>query len=497
MARRPLLCLVSFVAVCSGAAPGAAGEKSAEKKDDSAPSAGQLRSKADEALVSGKPEQALLLLGKVIELEPLKHENFFKRSRVYIRMKKPQGALGDLDAALRLAPEYEAALTARAKLLLSVGRCSEATEDWKLAKLVAKKEKGQTDAATGVAKAEACVAELERAEAARRRKDWRLYIESMGAVLENYADASPGALLVERARAFYELGDVYEAIADLGRALKADPDDLEALELRGSCYYRLADHAMAKTHWQQALKSDPEHKGSKAGYKLVRALTKRDSAGDAAAAAGDHAKAVEQWIAAISVDPAHGAYVVPAQLKVANAHVALKDFVSAVQACDAALKVDANSVDALVARGDAQIGADDYENALRSMQRARAVVDDDRTRNAEQRAHVALKQSKEVNFYKVLGVGRSATPKEVKKAYRDLALKYHPDKVDADASESEKEALMKKFQEIAQANEILSDDETRARYDRGEDVLGNQGGGQQQQQGFHQGFPQGFQFHFR
>ncbi len=61
-------------------------------------------------------------------------------------------------------------------------------------------------------------------------------------------------------------------------------------------------------------------------------------------------------------------------------------------------------------------------------------------------------------------------------------MEWHPDK-HADSEESLREEAQKKFHDISEAYEILSDDETRARYDRGEDVTGN---GQQQQQYHHQ-----------
>ena len=93
-----------------------------------------------------------------------------------------------------------------------------------------------------------------------------------------------------------------------------------------------------------------------------------------------------------------------------------------------------------------------------------------------QAAKVALKQSKEKNYYKILGISRSASNKEIKKAYRELALKYHPDKVKAE----DKEEAEKKFQDIGEAYEVLSDTELKAKYDRGEEVFENQGGGGQQ-----------------
>lgn len=65
-----------------------------------------------------------------------------------------------------------------------------------------------------------------------------------------------------------------------------------------------------------------------------------------------------------------------------------------------------------------------------------------------------------IDYYKVLGVGNNATQDEIRKAYRRLAKKYHPDK-NGNSAESNK-----RFQEINEANEVLSDPEKRKRYDQ-------------------------------
>src|ERR1700712_5060689 len=65
-----------------------------------------------------------------------------------------------------------------------------------------------------------------------------------------------------------------------------------------------------------------------------------------------------------------------------------------------------------------------------------------------------------VDYYSTLGVGKNATEDEIKKAYRKLARKYHPD-----LNPSDKEAN-KKFQQINEANEVLSDPEKRKKYDQ-------------------------------
>ena len=72
------------------------------------------------------------------------------------------------------------------------------------------------------------------------------------------------------------------------------------------------------------------------------------------------------------------------------------------------------------------------------------------------------------DYYEVLGVSKEATKEEIKKAYRKNALKHHPDKNPGDKKAEEK------FKEAAEAYEVLSNDEKKARYDRyGHAGLGN------------------------
>lgn len=70
------------------------------------------------------------------------------------------------------------------------------------------------------------------------------------------------------------------------------------------------------------------------------------------------------------------------------------------------------------------------------------------------------------DYYEILGVSRDAPEREIKKAYRSLSKKYHPDKNNGD------EAASQKFMEVANAYEVLSNSEERSKYDRyGEDGL--------------------------
>lgn len=68
------------------------------------------------------------------------------------------------------------------------------------------------------------------------------------------------------------------------------------------------------------------------------------------------------------------------------------------------------------------------------------------------------------DYYKILGISKDATDDEIKKAYRKLAVQYHPDRQQG-KSEDERAAAEEKFKEIAEAYEVLSDKEKRAEYD--------------------------------
>lgn len=72
------------------------------------------------------------------------------------------------------------------------------------------------------------------------------------------------------------------------------------------------------------------------------------------------------------------------------------------------------------------------------------------------------------DFYKILGVSRSTPMSEIKKRYYRLAKEYHPDYTPADATEEEKAARQRKFQRIAEAWSVLSDEAKRKEYDSGQ-----------------------------
>lgn len=92
-------------------------------------------------------------------------------------------------------------------------------------------------------------------------------------------------------------------------------------------------------------------------------------------------------------------------------------------------------------------------------------------------AQQGAKKAKKKDYYKILNVEKGADDKTIKKAYRELAMKWHPDK--NSGSEEERTHAERQFKDVSEAYHILSDKKKRQQYDMGasaEDIDSGMGG---------------------
>lgn len=129
----------------------------------------------------------------------------------------------------------------------------------------------------------------------------------------------------------------------------------------------------------------------------------------------------------------------------------------AIQECTEILQNgDPNDVDVLCDRAEAHLLDENYDAAIEDYKKAQEVQEgNQRAREGLDRAQKLKKQAGKRDYYKILGVKRNANKREVIKAYRKMAQKWHPDNF-SDADEKKKAEA--KFIDIAAAKEVLSDD---------------------------------------
>jgi len=272
-------------------------------------------------------------------------------------------------------------------------------------------------------------------------------------------------------------------------------DNLAKLYKRGKGFYVMGNTELALRHFREALKLDPEHGACKADYKQAKKLEKllgklEGVMGKEVEGKGrmkqlerddqfEEARGLIEDSLALSPPAVYRASLYR-DLCICCTKLRLKD--ESLSACKEHHALDSGSAASRTLLAEASLLAERYEDAI-GIYRKLAEEDEHskEAREGLQRAEKLLKRSREEDYYKVLNVSRSASPREIKRAYHKLAVEYHPDK-NKDKADAEREAAEVKFKSVALAYEVLSDEDLRRKYDEGEDVSGNPGEQQQQEQ---------------
>ncbi|EEE56111.1 hypothetical protein OsJ_04970 [Oryza sativa Japonica Group] len=422
----------------------------------------------------------------------------FKRASEMMNLRKYDGSLGLLNAVLEVDPNHSEAYRQRASVLRHKCRYKEAEGDY--SKYLELKP-GSSSVEKELSQLLQAQNALESAYGQFESHDFSKVLEYINKIVLVFSPNCLKAKLL-KAKALLALEDYSSVISETGFILKEDEDNLDALLLRGRAYYYLADHDVASRHYQKGLRLDPEHSELKKAYFGLKNLLKKTKSAEDNAAKGKLRVSAEDYKAALAMDPDHTSYNVHLYLGLCKVLVKLGRGKEAISSCTEALNIDGELVDALTQRGEAKLLTEDWEGA------------DMGIREALMRAEKQLKLSKRKDWYKILGISKTASAADIKRAYKKLALQWHPDKNVDNREEAEN-----MFREIAAAYEVLGDEDKRVRYDRGEDLdemnMGGGGGGFNpfggggQQYTFHYdggfyggggfpggGFPGGFQFNF-
>lgn len=414
----------------------------------------------------------LLLLQPLVSASDGKTGNaadLLERASQSIKVKHYSEALEDLNAAIEADPALSEAYSRRANLLRQLCRYDGAETDYKKylelkpGNAAAEKELSQLHQARNA---------LQTASSLFDSGDFEKALEYVGKVVLVFSPACSKAKIL-KVKLLLATKDYSGAISETGYILKEDESDLDALLVRGRAYYYLADHDVAMRHYQKGLRLDPEHSELKKAYFGLKNLLKKTKSAEDNAGKGKFRLAVEDYKAALALDPAHLAHNVHLHLGLCKVLVKLGRGKDALSNCSEALNIDGELTEALVQRGEAKLLTKDWEGAVEDLKAAAQKSPQDMSvREALMRAEKALKLSKRKDWYKILGVSKTASVAEIKRAYKKLALQWHPDKNADNREEAEN-----KFREIAAAYEVLGDEEKRMRYDRGEDEEGMGMGG--------------------
>ncbi|KAI1117791.1 DnaJ domain-containing protein [Nemania sp. NC0429] len=481
-----------------------------------------LLSSAQSHMIRGETSEALIYYDAAIARDPSDYLTFFKRATTYLSLGRTSQATSDFNKVLELRPGFEGAH-------LQLGKLKAKAADWDGAKkeyLSAKHREGSPEferliEAQGAAKL---------AEAAASAGNWDECVAQAGEAI--YVANRAPHLRELRATCRFERGEIEEAMSDMQHILQMRPGDTTPhLKISATTFYGLGDMNQGLAQIRKCLHSDPDSKTckklmkqeknvEKTWAKVNKALEKNQPMSgvrllvpaDGDKGLIDEVKEQIKKLKSEGMIPDKAPSALLTQLVEAACQAYYEtNGKKASTYCPEALALNENSFYGLLHKAKTQLDAEDFEPCIATLQKAsEARPDKNNVINPlMQKAQVALKRSKNKDYYKILGVARDADERQIKSAYRKATKIHHPDK--AIRQGLTKEEAEKKMAGINEAYEVLSNPELRERFDRGEDPNSHEqqnpfqgspfGHGGPPPFMFQQGGPQfqqgGQQFHFK
>uniref|UniRef100_A0A667YT00 DnaJ (Hsp40) homolog, subfamily C, member 3b n=1 Tax=Myripristis murdjan TaxID=586833 RepID=A0A667YT00_9TELE len=404
-------------------------------------------------LAAGQLAEALSHYHSAVEGDSKNYLTYYKRAAVFLAMGKSKSALPDLTRAIQLKPDFLAARLQRGNILLKQGNTQEAREDFEA---VLQRSPDQEEAQDQLMKANELEELQEEAHAAHHRGDYSTTITVLDRVIE-ISPWDPESREL-RAECYIRLGDPQKAIQDLTPTTRLRNDNRAAFLKLSMLHYSLGEHHESLNHIRECLKLDQDDKECFSHYKQVKKLSKQLDAAEELIQE-ERSEAIEKYESAMKTEPNVPFYTNLAKERICHCLVKIKRAHDAIDVCSEAHQRDPRNVNVLRDRAEAFILNQDYEKAVEDYQEAREFdSDSNEIREGLERAQKLLKISRKRDYYKILGVNRSASKQEIIKAYRKLAQQWHPDNFQ---SEAEKKEAEKKFIDIASAKEVLTDPDIR------------------------------------
>lgn len=410
----------------------------------------------------GQYADALSHYHAAIDADPENYLTYYKRATAYLGLGKSKSALEDLNEVIALKPDFLAARHQRGTVLLKQGHLEEAHIDFEW---VLRLDPNNGEAHRAYMAIEPLKQDI---RVAQEMIDDRNYVGAIEVLTRVIAECPWDVTLREmRAQCYENLGDLINAISDLRPTTKMVPDNTAGFLKLSKLYYKMGDADESLNVIRECLKLDPDHKDCFSHYKKVKKLAAQLRSIQELIGQGSFDECVDKGKAALRTEPDVPQIVQHVKGRLCHCHSKAGHTREAVDSCSDALRLNPEDTRALCDRAEAYLADGQYDRASQDFQQAANMDENSCGPEGLKRAQRMEKQSQKRDYYKILGVKRTAQKREILKAYRKLAQKWHPDNYQGD---SKKEAE-KKFIDIAAAKEVLTDPEKRKQFDNGEDPL--------------------------
>ncbi|KAK3721197.1 hypothetical protein RRG08_044207 [Elysia crispata] len=411
-----------------------------------------------------KYSEALAFYSEAINICPECAAYYGNRAAAYIMLQKYKDGLADAQYALQLDTGFVKGYLREGKCHLALGSPVAALRSYRHALEI---EPNNT-----IAQKESTVASqvqeyIAKAEANFEKRDYRTAIFYLDRCIEHCCAAMN--FKVQKAEAMALMGRYQDSLELANDILQREGINADALYVKGMCLYYQDNTDKAFQHFQGVLKRAPDHHKAKDIYRRAKALAAKKEEGNTAFREGKFQDAYTLYTEALSIDTNNKSTNSKLFCNRATVCSKLGKLEEAIQDCSRALELDDTYMKAYMRRAKCYTDTELYEEAVRDYEQIYKMSKTRENKNLLQNAKLELKKSKRKDYYKILGVHKTASEDEIKRAYKKRALIHHPDRHSNDTADKQKEEE-KKFKELGEAYSILSDSKKKARYDSGQDL---------------------------
>lgn len=411
------------------------------------------------------------------------------RAIAYMGDGKALKALGDFEAVLEKKPNEPRAVLGRAEIFLRQGRFSDAKDSLPSGNKKTKDEEAM------LKRIEEAEKKFEGARKLMEAKDWdraNRQLESLQ--IQERIDLSK-QIYALRAECYTWQHKFLDAVRMYQGRATLEQDSSETEYEAGKLYLAMGNLKKGSSLIDDCARSNPDHQRAMALRKKLKSIQGTiDKAGTMLFR--ESVVALEGALAECAkIDPSALYYdeklpemlLKPFELSLSkllcNKYIRLKDTGKAIERCQRVLDLTTGNVAekgneeaAFLSMSEAFAMAEKYEEAVALLKRAQSSHPrSQRVHEALQKVSQDLRKSKQRDYYKILGVPRTATEDEIRKAFTRQARQCHPDKV-KNKTEAEREEASKKMQELNAALSVLTDEKKRAQFDAGYDPEDPQAG---------------------
>nr|XP_018911332.1 PREDICTED: uncharacterized protein LOC109040028 isoform X1 [Bemisia tabaci] len=404
--------------------------------------------------------EALIFYNKAIQLNNSSAPFFGNRSACYMMLGNYSKAAVDASSSILIDPAYIKGHVRLLKCYIALGEVSSATETLQK---IQSMESVSNSVQNEVEILNTLKSKTRDVLKAMESKNYAAAIPLINTAL-SIAPASSNFNFM-KAECHVHLHQFNEA-KTLANKIK-EVDQSTSVFICGLCFYYEGNIEMAITCFETSNfpSKSPNLQKSVDFFKKALEFRKLKSEGNQMFERGQLAAAYELYSKGLNIDPTNKAANSKLYFNRGTVNFRLNKLKDAVLDFSQAIDFDNNYFKALTKRGQCYIKLNEYEKAVYDFEKVFKNEPTYENKKMLDDAKAMATQSKRKDYYRILGLAKTASSDEIKKAYRKLALVHHPDR-HVNSSETEKVNEEKKFKELGEAYAVLSDPVKKVDYDR-------------------------------